>query len=262
MLKIVFTAAILLATFNASWAEIYSWKDADGNTVYSDQKTSANAQPSSNANTVNYYTAKKTKPATDSQPSVTTNTLATLSNEDDSPEQRQADSREKEQACQDNYRSNCDKVENWEHYAREACGSDSRCNDPAYLDKKYRPRSNEELQAIARRAAIRNNLHEKKIARFLQKKYTNYCDEQAALVCRGDGNDNKRCNKKIRNYCEDPRGLADIFKQYDHLSKQERQQVIAKAKELAGANKNNAQDYQKLIISMIDILISQAAMGI
>jgi hypothetical protein len=261
MLKIIsITAAILLTSINSSLAEIYSWKDAAGNTIYSDQKPSVDAQPSTSGNPVNYYTADKPKPRPDSIPMVPTSSLATLSNEDDSSEQQQADRRNKEKACQDNYRSNCDKVENWKEYARQACGSDSRCNDPVYLDKKYRPRSNEELQAIARRAAIRNNLHEKKIADFLNKKYTNYCANQAAMVCQN--NRSAKCDAQIRHYCEDPRGLADVFNQYDHLSTLEKQQIIAKAKQMAINNGGETADYEKLIGSLIEILISQALMGL
>lgn len=261
MLKtVLITAALLLATINTSLADIYSWKDADGNTVYSDQKPSADAKPSTSGSPVNYYTADKPEPRADNEAVAATNTLATLSNEDDSAEERRANKLKKEQDCQDNYRSNCDRVDNWEQYAREACGSDSRCNDPAYLDKKYRPRSNEELQAIARRAGVRNNLHEKKIALFLNKKYTNYCANQAAMVCRN--NRDAKCDARIRHYCEDPRGLADIFNQYDHLSMLEKQQIIAKAKKMAMANGGESADYEKLISSLIEILISQAMMGL
>ena len=252
-----FITAISLCWSIAIQADVYRSQDADGNITYSDQKPSENATPSRSDNSINYFTPPKIpekKPAR--QPASTPETLSTLEAVADQ------DSEEKmtEQECQELYATSCDKIENWMKYAIEQCGDDSRCSDPAFLEKKYRPRSIKEMQAIARRAGARNNLQDKKISQFLQRKYGNQCEVQAQQYCRTQRSRN--CSAQIQAFCNDPRGLDDIFARYDNLTVQEREQIIAEAKALALANGDDPTNYDKLIAGLIDILISQALMGI
>lgn len=246
---------LCLLASTAAHAEIYSWTDSAGNTTYSDQKPSADAKPTESGNNINYYTAPpavKSEPISNTEPE----SLATLTPvaEDEKPAAMT------EKQCQQQYGKDCDSVNNWRQHALEKCGDDERCLDPAFLDKKYRPRTIEEQRKIAIRSAVRNNLHEKKIARFLTKKYSNYCANQAAMYCQSQRSNS--CDAKMRSYCEDPRELEDIFARYDNLTLIEKKQVIAQAKEMAMANGDNQLDYEQIIVSLIDILISQALMGI
>ncbi|WP_101759970.1 DUF4124 domain-containing protein [Oceanicoccus sp. KOV_DT_Chl] len=258
MLK--FIALVITLSINLlipAQAEIYSWKDADGNTVYSDQKPSSDATPTRSGSTVNYYSnpTSTTTPTTHSKLSPT-DRLDALS------EVTEQDISEKmtEQQCQSLFATNCDQVENWLKYALEQCVDDSRCQDPKFLEKKYRPRSLEELQAIARRAGVRNNMQDKKIDQFLNRKYGNQCEVQAQQYCARQRDRN--CAANIMAACKDPRGLNDIFARYDNLSAAERKAIVAKAKAIALANGDDPGNYDKLAAGIIDILLSQALLGI
>ena len=66
----------------------------------------------------------------------------------------------------------------------------------------------------------------------------------------------------MRSYCEDPRELSDIFARYDNLTPNEKEQIIAKAKQLAMENGENQLDYEQLVVALIDILIQQALLGL
>lgn len=256
-----------LASLSAS-AEIYSWKNASGNTVYSDQHRSGQAMARTPTNSTDHYSttgnskasqisAHTTEPAIATIVSSTSQHLATLSAATDQDSLPPAMT---EDECQQHYRLSCDRVNNWKQYATEACGDDSRCLDDDFLDKKYRPRTIEEMQNIARRSAIRNNLKDKKIALFLTKKYSNYCANQAAMYCQ-----NKRdtqCAATMRSYCDDSRELKDIFQRYDNLSTIEKQKIISQAKSMTMSNGNNQLDYDQIVASLIELLVSQALLGL
>jgi hypothetical protein len=240
-------------------AEVSSWKDASGNIIYSDQKPSAEAKPQGKSSAINSYhhadTIKQKNPITKITPS---ESLSVITAEE--VPQEEAEPVLTEQYCQSNYNRSCDEVSNWESYAKEQCGSDPRCEDPDFLDRKYRPRSNEEIKEIALRAAIRNNNQDQKIAMFLRKKYTNYCQNQAEMLCRNKISRN--CQATMKAYCDDPRDINDIFNRYDNLSAAEKRAVIAKAKKLALASGDQQLDYDQLLVSLIEILVSQATLGI
>jgi hypothetical protein len=252
---IIFSVLCLNFSSLAS-AEVYSWKDKSGNTVYSDQKPSAHAQPSPPSSQVNYYDAETaTKDSHTAEPAALNAEIAQTPKDSEPKTQRLS-----EQQCQQQYRRSCDEVYNWQQYAREACGNDSRCADEDYLERKYRPHSNEELLAVAHRAAARNNMMDKKIAQYLSKKYSNYCKNQATMYCHN--NRSNQCKQQLLSYCKDPRGLDEIFERYDNLSNAEKQAIIDKAKAMAVARGDNQLDYDQVVASLIDLLISEAMMGI
>ncbi|MGK0500211.1 MAG: hypothetical protein ACJAYG_001858 [Oceanicoccus sp.] len=255
-------SVILALLITASWsqAEVYSYQDDNGNTVYSDKKPSENARPSKSSASVNYFNDSSAKPKQiQSLPTLEAFNDAIASTSESDNKGEDLEPAMTEALCQQQYSRSCDKVENWLEYAKQDCRDDSRCDDLDYLERKYRPRSNAEIQKISRRAATRNNLAEKKIALFLQKRYTNYCADQAAMYCKSYDN---QCSNRMLSYCKDPRGLADIFQKYDNLSPLEKQQIIAKAKEMTIRSGMDDMDYEKLVAGLIDILISQAMMGI
>jgi hypothetical protein len=252
-----FTVISCLLLTSAAQAEIYSWQDAAGNTQYSDQKPSADAKPDTSSQSANYYQPTKVKPAIKATASLLPATLDELSAEEDVTD---GQPQLTEQQCQQNYNRSCEQVTNWQTYAKQRCGSDERCKDADFLERKYRPRSNDELREIALRAAVRNNNQQQKIALFLTKKYTNYCENQAEMLCRNKLASN--CEATMQAYCEDPRDLNDIFRKYDNLSAIEKQAIISKAKQLATASGDQQLDYEQVLASLIEILISQAMLGI
>ncbi len=259
------TLCLMLLVAATARAEIYRWTDAQGNTVYSDQKTSedaASAEPDSDK--VNYYSPPVKKSA--SPPAGEPETLATLEAVETPAETHEGEAKGDtddaltEAECQEEYGRSCDEVVNWKEKALEDCGDDPRCDDPEYLERKYRPRTRDELLAIARRAAIRNGNAEDDIARFLRRKYSNYCDNQAEAYCQQQRS--RQCRQQMRQQCEDPRGLEEVLARYDNLSPAEKQRVIKKAKEMALASGKDSLDWDQMAASLIEILVSQAMMGL
>lgn len=259
MLNKLFLAVLFSLVPLSASAEVYRWTDEAGNVVYSDTKPSATAQPNNSENTVNFYSpkhdAKELQAARqiESKPQV----IESITNNEEADETSESS----RQDCMAVYGLSCDRVDNWLKYAKEDCGgNDERCEDDAYLDKKYRPRTLAELQTIARQAAIRNNSLERKIDDFLTKKYTNYCANQAELYCRTQRDSS--CAQRMTSICQDPRDLDDVFSKYGNLSQIEKQQIIAKAKTMVTDGGENQMDFDKVLSSLIDLLVSQALLGI
>lgn len=162
-----------------------------------------------------------------------------------------------EAGCLEDYQLSCDQVFNWRKYALEKCGNDDRCNDEDYLDRKYRPRTLEEIQKIATRAGTRKNQREKDIRDFFRRKYTSYCSDQAQLSCRSSNS--RACTRQFINACSDSRSLEDLLNRYSSaLSPLEKQQIIAQADELDGVNFD---DYQRLLSRVLELLIQQSITG-
>ena len=70
------------------------------------------------------------------------------------------------------------------------------------------------------------------------------------------------CAATMRSYCADSRDLADIFRKYDNLSAVEKQQIISQAKSLAMSSGDNALDYDQVVASLIELLVSQTLLGL
>lgn len=264
MPKFILTFVIIGLVSGFASADIYSWKNASGNTVYSDQRGRGKVITETTTNSTDYYSVTHENRAdrTVSQhPGSTADSeqqhLATITS---STDLQQSPPTLTESECQQQYQLSCERVNNWKTYAIEACGDQERCGDDAFLDRKYRPRSIEEMQTIANRSAIRNNLQERKIALFLTKKYTNYCANQAAMVCQN--RKDAQCAATLRSYCDDDRDLKDIFQRYDNLTALEKQQIIRQAKALAAAGGENQLGYGQIVASLIELLISQASLGL
>ena len=265
--RIIHTTIACLALFTAAaaQAEVYSWTDASGNTVYSDRKTSGKASVTKpNGNPVNYYSAPKPTGTKPPVPSDSRDVTKKTGDKLDKLEAVDGNSNDPatftEAQCQQNYQLSCDRVVNWKQYAREACGDEDRCKDPDYLDRKYRPRTVDELREVARRAAVRNNRTNDDIALFLKKKYSNYCENQAAMSCKRQRRSN--CVDRVIAYCQDPRSLEMILAKYHNLTPDQKRNIIARAKAMATAGGSNELNYEQMISSLIDILVTQAVMGL
>ncbi|MEE8057068.1 MAG: DUF4124 domain-containing protein [Pseudomonadales bacterium] len=258
LIPIISLPLCLTMVMATAYAEVYTWTDGAGNIVYSDKKSSNDAKTSPPSSKTNYYSAPKSVKKTSTKNAEPLAELATLTAEEESTDTATAPLSERD--CEQQYQRSCDEVDNWKKYALEACGNDPRCEDEDFLDRKYRPRSLEEILAIAHKAATRNNFLNKKIAQFLNKKYANYCENQAAMYCQNKPS--SQCKAQMLHYCEDPRELQDIFNRYDNLSVIEKKEIIEKAKKLAIANGENSLDYEQMLASILEILISQALMGL
>lgn len=250
--------AVMLLLGSQTFADIYSWKDAEGNTIYSDTKASADAKRATPSNNVNYY--KPSKKIATTEDSVE---LSDTSNKNSLPElEMVAQELEKLTAtdCSGDKAENCQQASEWMRDALERCGDDPRCQDSEFLDRKYRPRTAEELMNIARKAGARNNRQDKDIALFLKKKYSSYCENQSALLCKNKPG--STCEKSMQSYCEEKGDLKDLFAKYDTLTDLEKEQIIAQAKQMAKARGANQLSYAELIASMVDILMTQALLGL
>lgn len=260
--SLTLSLSLLLCPSMAS-AEIYSWTDESGNTVYSDQKTSSKAKQTAPSSRVNYFKPVAPNQTLNSEAVKTQSPQPQLLNSEQVTSEQDTSTREAaltEQECLQRYKKSCNEVTNWQQKAKADCGNAPRCSDAEYLDRKYRPRTTEEVLAIAHRAANRNNRMDDDISRFLNKKYTSVCENQAQTYCANQRS--KQCLSQLKTACSDPRSLKDVFQRYDELSVVEKQQIIEEAKKMALANGGSTLDYNKVLNSLIDILVSQALLGL
>lgn len=252
-------AVAMLLISSQSFADIYSWKDAEGNTVYSDTKGSSEAKRATPSNNANYYKPDKQNTAAAEDSVELGQPLA----EDSLPE-LEVLGRELQKltaaGCDADNVELCKQSNDWVREALERCGDDPRCQDSEFLDRKYRPRSAEEIMNIARKAGARNNRQDKEIALFLKKKYSNYCENQSAILCKNKPGNS--CEKSMQNYCEEKGDLKDLFAKYDNLTDLQKKQIIDQAKAMAKARGDNQLSYKELISSLVDILMTQAVLGL
>lgn len=246
-----FTATLLLCLSGTNYAEVYSWVDDSGNTVFSDQKSSSGANKTVERNssaTVNYYQPQQpTMPVLE----VVEDELPIFSVE---PISKRKQKQLNEAQCQETYGLDCDAVINWRQHAIEACGSNARCKDEEFLIRKYKPLTLAEKHQRTLRGAARHNRDEREIRQFLIRKYTPYCQQQAKQYCdyqRQGGN----CIEKMENVCLDPRSLSQLLTQYN-LSVFEKEQIITKAKALITLQQEK--DINETITTIIDLIKLQA----
>ena len=248
-------------------AQIYSYIDENGNRVYTDQKPlseKGSAQkPIATDGAVNFYSPPKRETAIkknnapetpDTQLNASSNDIANTDSEGS------GEGNMTEQQCQEQYQLSCDRVVNWRRYALEKCGKkDPRCQDEEYLDAKYRPRTIEEMQTVARLAGQRNR-RDKEIAQFLLKEYTRYCSNQAEMYCKNKRS--KQCKKAMEGFCSDSRDLNDVFNQYSNLSLAEKRKIIAKAQQLSTTSGKDQKAYQKVMADLLKLMVTKATLGI
>lgn len=248
----IFALALLLCLGGTSHAEVYSWVDDSGNTVFSDQKPSKGQnKPVANkpSSTVNYYQPQRpVMPVLEvvKEPSDAAFSVETT----DKNDKKQWDEKE----CQKVYGLDCDAVYNWHQQAVEACGRDKRCKDEGFLSRKYQPLTLEEKHKRTLRSSARNNRDDREIRQFLMRKYTPYCKQQAKQYCdyqrQGGG-----CFDKMENACQDPRSLSQLLTQYN-LTVQEKKLIIDKAKSLIALQQQK--EINETISSIIDLIKLQA----
>lgn len=264
--------AILIASLATSGhAEVYQWQGEDGSTVYSDQKVSPDARSSAPAaNTMNTWSSSQPATGTsiDALPQLEVVEEAYFSATPD-PKTGTTDDTSTQQLteaeCQALYGLSCDRVNNWKDYALEACGTDERCSDPAYLDRKYRPRLLSELNAVARRAGIRKNNAIDDINLYLKKKYTNFCPNQAQRYCLNHFQNNSGyalCTDKFIAGCTDSRELDEVLADYRQLTPREQKQIVEKARRLVLSNPDDSVRYDQMLARLIDLMLTASALGL
>ena len=160
-----------------------------------------------------------------------------------------------EQQCQEIYRLNCDRVVNWLKYAKQACTRDTRCNDMNFLERKYKPVSQEKLREIAIRNSARKKSEERKLRLFLKKRYTDYCEQQAGNYCKNKINnaDNKLCRSRMIAACKDERDIEQVLLQYNHLTPVQREEVLELVDDLEDAQ--TFKTISTLLNDIVDLLI-------
>lgn len=264
--------ALLAAGSISGHAEVYQWQGDDGSTVYSDQKSSPGARSTTPAgNTLNSWSSDRASTDNDitalPQLEVVEEVYFSKAAPTESRSARQKPAPQLTEAdCQALYGLSCDRVLNWESYALEACGDDQRCNDPDYLDRKYRPRLLSELLAVARRAGTRKNNAVDDINLFLKKKYTNFCAVQAQRYCldkfrNRSGYD--QCVDQATANCADSRELEDVLAEYRDLSPGEQRRIIEKARQLLSSTEGeDSLRYDQMLAQLIDLMMVTSALGL
>lgn len=252
-------------------AQVYQWKGDDGSTVFSDQKTSREAVDATpDPARVNYYPGDRSAEPDASLPKLEVVEDVYFIQPTDSKKQTQNDStlteaKLTEAECQDIYGLNCDRVFNWKKYALKACGNDPRCKDEAFLDRKYRPRTKEEINTVARRAGIRKNNARDEIRHYLWRRYTNFCANQTVTYCKANyttGSAVRQCVKQLEANCREPRGIEEMLDQYEQLSQAEQKAILREAKAMALSRHDNDLNYAQLLDRMVDLMLAASALGL
>lgn len=243
--------ALLLCLHTAAHADdIYSWVDDNGSTNYSDQPLGGSQSQTINSeprSAVNYYQSQRPTMSVlevveEQQPVFAVEPINKL-------KQQQWD----EDECQKIYALDCDAVYRWREHAIEACGRDKRCEDEDFLARKYKPLTLAEKHRLTLRSSARHHRQDREIRQFLMRKYTPYCEQQAAQYCQSKYSA-AQC-REITSACEDSRSLSQLLAQYN-LSPHEKQAIIKKAKTLVTLQQE--QDINEAISALIDLIKLQA----
>jgi hypothetical protein len=257
MSRFPFAFILLILTSSCCLAEIYSWVDEQGNRVYSDQNTDGQRKKISTKQAVNYYNAPTIQHHSDSK-TAEIETDAIFSSESADSNTSNNNEELSEQDCWNLYRLSCDRVIHWRKYAVKACSSDPRCEDDAFLERKYKPVAVAKLRALAQRNAARRNRQHDDIELFLRQRYTNYCETQEEQICNQKSTIHQAavCKKIIERGCEQDLDIEALLSQYDDLTPAQKQHFIRKA-ELYN-NQQRAQDLGQLLDNVLDTLITSA----
>lgn len=218
-------------------AEIYSWVDEQGNRMYSDQKPAAGQESTivQDSGTANYFKPQPSQkitsnPATEQQ----TESHALLSSQSIDDSSSDSEKAMTEPYCQETYQLPCDRVVNWEEYAIADCDNDDRCEDPGFLERKYKPLPIAEIQRRANSAGARRNAQERKLMKYLRNKYSDQCENQIEAYCRRKP-DSRACELTMIQVCEDDRTLEEMLARYNNLSPTQKRRVLALADEMSPA---------------------------
>ena len=216
-------------------AQIYSWVDEQGNRIYSDQKPAAgqDATTVNDSGTVNYFQPQPSqqpiqRPVTKQQ----TESLSLQSNHSKADSSSGTEKLMTEPYCQEIYQLPCDRVLNWKKYALADCDNDDRCEDPGFLERKYKPLPVAEIQRRANSAGARRNAQERKLMKYLRNKYSDQCENQIEAYCRRKP-DSRACEVTMIQVCEDDRTLEEMLARYNNLSPAQKRRVLALADEMS-----------------------------
>ncbi len=261
MMRNFLLLSLLLSLPALALAEIYSWVDDSGNRVYSDQKPASGEHQSLSADraAVNYYqpSARSSRQPTASNKAAATVLHAEHSTADDDGEQ---DSAMSEQQCQQDYGLSCERIANWQHYAREACGDDPRCDDASFLARKYQPVPLAQLRRQAQRIAAKRSRDREAIELFIRQRYSDYCEQRKAQLCRKGGafGNPASCEQQLAQYCEQDGELEDLLARHPELTPLEKQRYLALADKLQA--EQQWEELQQLLQQLLEVALTQAAL--
>ena len=253
-------------------AEIYRSVDSSGATSYSDRQTQS-AEPVSDKvkGQVNFYSPPETRQQASeaSGEKETVHDLSTTANSGNGapvPGVSTTNSKLTEEECQEIYGLECDQVVNWKKYALEKCGNDERCQDPDYLDRKYRPRSISEMLAVAHRAGTRKNRQDRIIQSYITRQYSNLCRDQVESYCadrfKSEDTKSDSCVQKLKESCEVEYNLNDFLTMYKQLTPVEKEKIIRQAKTRAMEDDEHSLNYAQILDKVFDIYLTQFLSGI
>ncbi len=215
-------------------AQIYSWVDEQGNRIYSDQKP-ASGQVSTtvqDSGTANYFKPLSTQKKTPSSDEQQTQNDGPQPNDGPTQGTSEAGGVMTEPFCQEVYQLPCDRIVNWKEYALDKCGSDDRCEDEGFLERKYKPLPIAEILNRANSAGARRNAQERKLMQYLRNKYSDQCENQIKAYCLRKP-DRRACEITMIQVCEDDRTLEEMLARYNNLSPAQKRRVLALADEMS-----------------------------
>jgi hypothetical protein len=215
-------------------AQIYSWVDEQGNRMYSDQKPAAGQDSTTvqDSGTANYFKPQYSEETTRSPSKQQTQSQSKQSRQSKSENNSRTEDVMTEPYCQEIYQLPCDRVVNWEKYAIADCDNDDRCEDPGFLERKYKPLPIADIQRRANSAGARRNAQERELMKYLRNKYSDQCENQIEAYCRRKP-DSRACQVTMIQVCEDDRTLEEMLARYNNLSPAQKRRVLAMADEMS-----------------------------
>jgi hypothetical protein len=160
MKKHLLLLLFFLPVSGTAHAQIVKWTDEHGQIHYGDKvpesyrKDSETVQMDTSNVIENTNNAPYAKPLSDSRRSFQTSDSTPVD-----PNTLTDDA-----TCQEIYGMSCDRVNNWQKYAEIACKErkhEKNCEDPGYLETKYKPRTLEKIHRSAATGARKRKKQEK-----------------------------------------------------------------------------------------------------
>lgn len=252
MLKRLLLPALLVSlplTGHAS-EDIYRSRAEDGSVLFSDQRAApASAQRQQTPQLQNSYRPQQPHSSQPAHNNSGTVLQAVTGTSPDSTE-----TTPKQRDCEAEYGLTCERVDNWLRYARKACleRGDDRCDDPDYLERRYKPRPLAETREVARRAAIRRNRAEERAVRELQMFFTEYCKDRLETYC-STQKEQEKCEERYEQSCRDGGDLEKLLSKYQQLTPVQQARVRQTAERLGVSSDNQLTEAFKGLMKLLGL---------
>ncbi|HUH36335.1 MAG TPA: hypothetical protein VL027_00165 [Spongiibacteraceae bacterium] len=265
----VVVLAMLGGVVNAA-ETVYQWRNADGGLMVSDQKPAPGIEYNSHTprpgnisvSPASAAAAQSQQPITTPNPTSTpgatrtdSSAPATAASARTTGSTRDSAANAEPRDCEAVYGMSCEQVDSWETWAREQCGDDTRCSDPRYLERKYKPVPLADTRAIARRAAVRKNTTKREFTEYLMHTFTDMCAAQTRHSCPDLKTGN--CVQLMRA-CQHDLQTSRLKVRLERLSPSQREELRQLADQYVADNSGNVQQLHYLLRKALSLMLLPA----